>query len=101
MAEIILERYRGDTFPIEATLSRNGTWTLVGAVKMTFKFDDDVLHTFDGTIVSSTDHIVTFIPTAEAIETVRSGIFDIQVNDGSYIYTHLKGTVDIIGDVTI
>lgn len=99
---LILERYRGDTYPIEATLSRSGTWSLIGStVKMTFEFDDAVKHTFTGTVTDYDNKIVEFTPTTDAVAQVRLGDFDIQVDDGSYITTHLRGKINIVDDVTV
>lgn len=101
MADVLLERFRGDTFPIEATLTRDGTWTLVGStVKMSFKFDDGVTHTFTGTVTDYPNKIVEFVPTASAVGTARVGVFDIQVDDGTYVATHVRGTVRILQEVT-
>lgn len=96
-----IEIFRGDTFPLKWTLSRNGNWSLVGStVKMSFKFDDDVVHTFVGTVLDYNTKEVEFTPTSEAVGTVRSGVFDIQVHDGVNPLTHKKGVVVIKEDVT-
>lgn len=101
MADTLLERYRGDTFPIEATLTRDGTWSLVGSVvKMSFIFDDDVTHTFTGTVTDHANKVVEFEPTTAAVASTRTGTFDIQVDDGSYIATHMRGTVRVLQEVT-
>ena len=96
-----LKIYRGDTFPLTWTLSRKGDWSLIGSsVKMSFRFDDDIVHTFTGTLIDDNTKKVEFTPTDEAVGTVRSGVFDIEVNDGSHPLTHKKGIVEIIDDVT-
>ncbi len=97
----LLQRFRGDTYPIEATLSRDGDWTLTGStVKLTFIFDDEVVHSFTGTILDEDTKSVEFEPTASAVDTVRQGRFDIQVDDGVYVATHIEGVIDIIQDRT-
>jgi len=97
----LLERRRGDTYPMEYNLSRAGIWVLTGStVKMTFIFEDEVVHTFTGTILSEDEKLVKFEPTSAAVADVRSGKYDIQVDDGTYIATHIKGIVSIIEDVT-
>ena len=102
MTSDTIERFRGDTYPVEFTLSRDGDWTLSGStVEMSFKFDDDVVHTFLGTITSEVDKTVSFEPTTDAISTVRDGVYDIQVDDSAYITTHAKGIVTIADDVTV
>ncbi len=102
MAYILLKRFRGDTYPIEATLSRDTDFTLTGSdIKMTFIFDDDVVvHTFTGTVTSEENKTVEFVPTPASIDTIRRGKFDIQVDDGVYIATHLKGIINVVEDVT-
>ena len=99
-----LEIFRGDTFDIKVLLTRDAYWVLTGStVEMSFKFNDDVIHTFTGTITSdthATDKYATFNPTEAAVATVRQGIFDVQVDDGSHPITHMKGTVKILQDVT-
>lgn len=101
MADTLLERFRGDTFPIEVTLTRDGAWSLSGStVKMTFIFSDEVVHTFTGTITDSPNKIVEFEPTTASVLTARQGTFDVQVDDGSYVATHMRGTVRILQDVT-
>ena len=101
MSVIILERFRGDTYPVEATLTRDGDWTLDGSVvKMTFEFNDKIEHTFIGTVTDLVNHIVEFEPTGDAVNKVRQGRFDIQVDDGFYVATHISGQVHIVNDVT-
>ena len=96
-----LEIVRGDTFGIKVQLTRDGTWTLSGStIEMSFKFDDDVVHTFEGTIIDLNQKIVSFNPSIEAVATVRSGRYDIQVNDGLHPITHRVGIVEITDDVT-
>ena len=102
MANILLERFRGDTFPIEATLTRDGTWSLSGStVEMSFRFDDDVVHTFTGTITDLANKVVEFEPSVASVASNRQGVFDIQVDDGTYIATHVRGTVRVLDDVTL
>ena len=101
MPGIVLERFRGDTYPVEATLSRDEAWTLDGSVvKMTFQFNDKIKHTFIGTVTDDINHIVEFEPTGDAVNKVRQGRFDIQVDDGFYIATHIAGEIHIVNDVT-
>lgn len=96
-----IERKRGDTYPIEAILTRDDEWVLTGSeIKMTMKFDDDVEHTFNGTVLSEEEKRVSFTPTSVAVDTVRKGVYDIQVDDGFFIATHVKDVVNIIEDVT-
>ena len=95
-------RYRGDNYPIEAKLTRNGSWSLDGStVKITIVFNDDgVDNTVTGTVTDEPNKIVEFATTSAIINSVRDGTYDIQVDDGSYIYTHLSGEISIISDIT-
>ena len=102
MTSDTIERFRGDTYPVEFTLSRDGDWTLSGStVEMSFEFDDAVIYTFLGSVTSEVDKTVSFEPTVAAIDTVRDGVYDIQVDDGTYVTTHAKGVVSILQDVTV
>ena len=101
----ILQIKRGDNYPIGYTLTRNGDWTLVGStVKMSFTFDDAVVHTFNGSLIDdgdgTGDKIVSFEPSVASVAEIRCGKFDIQVDDGAYVATHITGTVDVVFDVT-
>jgi hypothetical protein len=97
----VLKITRGDNFPITVQLSRDGTWTLSGStVEMSLKFSDDVVHTFTGININDTEKTVDFVPTADAVNTVRNGDFDVQVDDGAYVVTHIVGRVEITEDVT-
>lgn len=101
MGRNILEIKRGDTFEIKAQLTRDGTWSIDGSViKMSFIFDDEIVHTFTGTVIDVNQKIVKFNPTLEAVATVRSGRYDIQVHDGNHPVTHKVGVVEISDDVT-
>lgn len=94
-------RYRGDNYPIEAKLTRNGAWSLDGStVVLTVVFADGITHTIVGTVMDEANKIVSFIPTSAIINTVRDGTYDIQVDDGNFIYTHLSGDISIISDIT-
>ena len=111
MGNNILQIHRGDTFPRDFLISRKGEDWMVGGivVEMSFEFDDAIVHTFTGTQLGSgvydatadiTDYTFQFEPTLASVASIRCGKFDIQVDDGSYIATHLAGTVDIVFDVT-
>lgn len=99
----IIQIVRGDRQTLTATLARTNTWSLADStVKMSFKFDDDVVHTFVGTITDYDNFIIDFVPTADAVASIRCGEFDVVViNDTtSFSVTHITGTVDVIADVT-
>ena len=111
MGNNILQIRRGDTYPRDANISRKGEDWMTGGttVEMSFEFDDAIVHTFTGTqlgvgvydaTTDITDYIFQFEPTLASVATIRCGKFDIQVDDGTYIATHITGTIDIVFDVT-
>ena len=97
----LLEYFRGDSFPIEVTLTRDGAWSLSGStVKMSMVFSDTTVHTATGTITDFSNKVVEFVPVIAAVATARQGTFDVQVDDGTSIITHMRGTVRVLQDVT-
>ena len=97
---------RGDDFPIEVVLKRKKAWTLIGSViVMTVEFKDGVKHAFTGTLedddMANNEKLVSFVPITVAIETIRRGIYDVQVYDGTYTSTHLEGVFDVKKDVSV
>ena len=95
-----LERYRGDTYPVKATLSRNGNFDATGITfKMSVKIGESAVETIDGNILDTANGVVEFILPTTITDVTGSGVFDIQGDDG-YIYTYTKGTINIIQDVT-
>lgn len=101
MIDTYLEYHRGDGHPIIAKLTRDDEWVLTGStIELTMIFDDDVVHTVEGTILDEDEKTVQFIPITAAVATVRKGKYDIQVDDGFYKSTHITGVISIIEDVT-
>ena len=97
---------RGDNFPIDVILKRDKEWTLVGSViDMTIEFKDGIKHKLTGTLkndaLANNEKLVSFVPITSAIETIRRGIYDVQVNDGTYKATHLEGVFDVKKDVSV
>lgn len=96
-----LSYVRGDTFPVDVQLTRDGGWSLTGStVTMSIKFDDNIVHTIDGNIVDVYKKKVSFPLPNDVTNTVRIGDYDISINDGDYIITHLSGVISIIQDVS-
>lgn len=102
MDVVNIDYVRGDTRPIEVVLTRDSGWSLMDSViEMSIKFDDDqILHTLNGTIKDPYKKSVTFDPSTPVYSTVRSGDYDIQVDDGNYNTTHMQGRITIIPDVS-
>ena len=95
-----LKRYRGDTYPLRATLGRNGVFDTTGITfTMTTKIDDGIAYSSTGTIIDPVNGIVEFAFTPDAVATAGEGVYDIQGVD-AYIYTYDKGSFILLDDVT-
>jgi len=96
-----ITRYRGDTYPLTATLGRNGNFNVTG---MTFtistQINNGAIYSSVGTILDATNGIVRFEFDPAAVNTAGEGIYDIQGDDG-YIYTYDKGKFILLDDVTV
>ena len=92
---------RGDTIPVDATLTRGGGWSLSDStVTMNIKFDDNIVHSVIGTIKNVYKKTVEFPLPTVVTDTVRIGDYDISVYDGEYNVTHLSGIITITQDVS-
>ena len=93
---------QGNNFPIEAQLSRDGDWTLTATtITLSFRFNDDVVHSVTASSFDDDTKIVSFVPTSAMIDTERDGNFDVQVDDGAYVITHLYGRVIVANSVKV
>ena len=96
-----IQRYRGDTYPLRATLGRNGDFSTSGITfTMSTKIDNQQVHSVTGTIIDAETGIVEFAFSADAVAIAGEGVYDIQGDDG-YIYTYDKGKFELLADVTI
>ncbi len=97
-----LKRYRGDTYPVTCNLSQNGNTDITGQTfKMSMQIDAGTIYTVDGTVINAPMGMVTFVPNILAIQQAGSGYYDVQGNDGTYIYTYEKGILTILDDLTV
>ena len=97
-----LKRYRGDTYPVNSTLSKNGNKNTTGITfQMSTQIADGTIYTVDGTITDAVNGIVDFPLTTAAVATAGVGVYDIEGNDGTYIYTYEKGVFTLLDDVTV
>ena len=97
-----LIRYRGDTYPVSTTLSKNGSTDTAGITfKMSTQIGGGVIYTVDGIIENASNGIVNFPLSTDAVSTSGSGVYDIQGDDGTYIYTYEKGVFTLLDDVTV
>jgi len=97
-----LKRYRGDTYPVATTLSKNGSKDTTGITfKMSTQIENEIVYTVDGIVENASNGIVNFPLDINAVTTAGSGVYDIQGNDGTYIYTYEKGVFTLLEDVTV
>lgn len=97
-----LTRYRGDTYPVSTTLSKNGSTDVTGSTfKMSTQINDGTIYTVDGVIENALMGLVSFPLDTNATSVSGVGVYDIQGNDGTYIYTYDKGVFTLLDDVTV
>ena len=97
-----LTRYRGDTYPVSTKLIKNGSSDVAGSTfKMSTQISGGVIYTADGIIENASLGIVNFPLDILAIGTSGEGVYDIQGNDGTYLYTYEKGVFTLLDDVTV
>lgn len=98
----MITRYRGDTYPIRTTLSRNGDYDISGhTFQMSTQIKNKTLYTASGTIIDANNGIVEFTFPAGSIDVAGTGVYDIEGNDGTYVYTYDKGVFELLDDVTV
>ena len=97
-----LIRYRGDTYPLVATLAKKGDYNIDGhTFKMSTQIADGTIYESVGTILNSSAGLVQFILEASAVDVTGNGTYDIEGNDGTYIYTYEKGIFTLLDDLTV
>ena len=95
-----IRRYQGNDYPFRATITFNGETSLTGkTVTMSFKIGNNAKHTLSGTITDEAKGKVMFIPTVASVEDVGVGVYDIDVNDGTYTATYLSEDIEILEGV--
>lgn len=93
-------RYRGDTYPIVATLGRNGNFDVTGITfTMSVKIGDGQTYSVSGVVANAAAGLVEFYLPEEAVAIPGEGVYDIQGYD-AYIYTYDKGKFILLDDVT-
>lgn len=96
-----IKRYRGDTYPIIATLSENKTPVdLTGStIKLTISYNTPV--TITATITDAINGEVRFDFTPADVDTAGTFNYDIQVEDaGGIVTTYVKDIFELTDDVT-
>lgn len=99
----IINRVRGDTYPVEATLKINGLpVNLTGAiVNFSYKkVGDPQIKTILGVHDNSTNGIVVFTPTADDFTIAGTYDFDIERYQDGIKITHIIGRLVLADDIT-
>lgn len=95
-------RTRGDTYPISAVLAIKGNYDTSGiTIVMSTRIGNGAIYQIPATVLDSASGLVEFPISLEAVSTVGAGTYDIQGDDGSYIYTYQKGTFTLENDLTV
>jgi len=101
-ASVELKRFRGDTYPVQTVLGRNGNTNIEGhTFKLSSRLNNKILYTSVGTIIDGVNGRVEFVLEVDAVGEAGSGVYDIEGNDGTYVYTYEKGVFTIVDDLTV
>lgn len=102
MSSQTITRYRGDTYPLTAGISKNGNTNITGyTIIMSTKIDGKNIYSHTGSIVDPINGIVEFPFSEESVAVSGSGKYDIQVNDGTYKYTYISSDFILLDDLTL
>ena len=105
-----IERKRGDTYPVELTVT-DSAGTAIDITSYTFLLtvdpekaptaDTNNLFQLTGVITDATGGVVTFTPTASNTDAVGTYYYDIQMTDsGGLISTLDSGKFKLVQDIT-
>lgn len=98
---VAIQRYKGDSYPVTAKLSKDGNYNISGfTVRMSTQIGSGTVYTSTASITDAVNGEVEFILDPAAVGTSGTGTYDIEVNDGTYVYTYEKGTFTIVDDLT-
>lgn len=96
----MITRFKGDNYPITATLKVNHIVKDITGATVTFSYmEKTTLKSIIGTITDAPNGIVKFYPTAEDFQVVDNFSFNIKRAQDGYIYTHIKDTLSIENDI--
>jgi hypothetical protein len=100
-----ITRYRGDTYPISATIKVNGEPIDITGSTIVFSFSDledtPTIISINGVLEDPENGIVRFDPSPTDFDTVGTYKYDIQRTQDGYISTHAVGRLEIVGDITL
>ncbi len=78
--EEMIERYEGDTYPVEVVFSRNGNHNISAyTFKMYTQIGEGPIYEADGTIMNQDHGLVIFNLEADAVNTAGEGVYEIKV----------------------
>lgn len=98
----MITRYRGDDYPIQAILAKNGIYDITGyTFQMSTQIDLGTIYTATGTIVDAVNGIVDFTFPVGSVDIAGEGTYDIEGNDGTYTYTYDSGIFTLLPDLTV
>lgn len=96
-----IKRYKNDTYPVFAKLSKDGSYDITGfTVKLSVQIGTGSVYTSTGSITDAVNGEVNFALDPALILETGKGTYDIEVNDGTYIYTYERGVFEILEDLT-
>ena len=101
VTDYYIKRFRGDNYPIEVTIKKNGTPVDLSnaTVKLTIGLDTPVTTT--GTVTDASGGVVQFDFNQSAVGTAGRFVYDIQVEDGGIITTYVKDIFELLEDITV
>mgnify|MGYP000026362679 CR=1 FL=1 len=96
----MIQRFRGDTYPLIVTLKENGSAVdlTTATVRMTIGLDTP--STITATATNAAGGEVRFDFTQTEVGTAGRFSYDIEVTDGSIVTTYVKDIFELIEDVT-
>ncbi len=86
----MIERYEGDTYPLEIVFSKNGNYNISGyTFKLYAQIEDGGIYEMDGTIMNAEYGLVLFYFDTNIVNSVGSGVYEIKViNGGTTTFAH-------------
>lgn len=98
---VTLKRYKNNTYPVSATLSRNGDYDITGnTFRLSTQIGTGSVVTVNGVITDALNGIVEFTLDAASVSESGTGIYEIEGNDGTHPYTYEKGEFIVMDTIT-
>ncbi len=100
-AETTITRYRGDTYPLVVTLKENGVAVDLSGATVNMSLALPIAVVITATITDAANGEAQFEFTQAHIGEVGRFVYDINVDDGTYITTYVKGILELTSDVVV